>query len=155
MYLFFAFLFSAFTTAVHDFKMSVCEVVYAPSNDNFDVKFYIFTDDLNAALGHEAGAALPGREEVTQYVQQHFSLQINSVPQALTFYSLRQKDEQVLVQFSTPKLGGATPLKIQVKDNLLVEKFREQSNVVYAILPGKSKKTAVLDSGKQEAEFGY
>ena len=36
--------------ADHDFKMSVCEVIYSAESEAFEVKFYLFTDDLTAAL---------------------------------------------------------------------------------------------------------
>ena len=139
---------------VHDFKMSVTEVIYQPASNNFEVKFYLFTDDLTATLTGNPESALPGRDVIGNYILQHFEVDINGEKQALEFFSIRQKEDQVLVQFNTPALAGNLS-NIAVKSTLLLEKFREQTNVVYAIVPGKTKKTDILDGKKSACYFPY
>jgi hypothetical protein len=139
---------------LHDYKMSVCEVVYQPATTGMEVKFYLFTDDLTAALTGNPTAALPGREVIGQYILQHFQLKVNGNAQNLQFYAIRQKDEQVLVQFNTGAISGNIS-NIAVTNSLLTEKFKEQTNVVYAIVPGNSKKTEMLDHNKTSAYFYF
>jgi hypothetical protein len=52
----------------HDFKMSVCEIVYVPENQGFDVKFYLFADDLKAAVYGNPEAAELAAEVAGNYV---------------------------------------------------------------------------------------
>ncbi len=139
---------------LHDFKMSVCELIYEPSDRHFEIKVYLFTDDLTQALTGDPRAPLPPREAISQYVQQHLELYVNNSHQQLQFYSIRQKEEQTLLQFRTPVLS-ASPSQIYVKNDLLLEKFSEQSNMVYLIAPGKSKQVEALGNNRRNASFGW
>lgn len=139
---------------LHDFKMSVCELIYEPSDRHFEIKVYLFTDDLTQALTGDPRAPLPPREAISQYVQQHLELYVNNSRQQLQFYSIRQKEEQTLLQFRTQSLEGS-PASIFVKNDLLLEKFSEQSNMVYLVAPGKSKQVEALGNNRRNASFGW
>lgn len=139
---------------LHDFKMSVCELIYEPSDRHFEIKVYLFTDDLTQALTGDPRAPLPPREAISQYVQQHLELYVNNSSQQLQFYSIRQKEEQTLLQFRTQSLEGS-PASIFVKNDLLLEKFSEQSNMVYLVAPGKSKQVEALGNNRRNASFGW
>ncbi len=144
----------AFGNADHDFKMSVTEVVYTEEKKAFEVKFYLFTDDLTATLTGDPNATLPDSKTISDYILKHFELSVNGSKQALTFQSIRQKNDQVLATFSTP-IFTKKITKINVKNSLLVEKFRVQTNMVYALLPGKGRETQVLNAGDVEGEFSF
>lgn len=139
---------------LHDFKMSICEFIFEPSDRHFEVKVYLFTDDLTQAITGDPRAPLPARETISQYVQQHLELYVNNSRQELQFYSIRQKDEQTLLQFRTPSLSYS-PGQMYVKNDLLLEKFSEQSNMVYLIAPGKSKQVEALGNNRRNASFGW
>lgn len=140
--------------ADHDFKMSVTEVVFSEEKKAFEVKVYLFTDDLTATLTGDPNAALPSNKTIGEYISQHFELSVNGSKQSLSFQSIRQKNDQVLATFSTPVFAQKIK-KIKVKNSLLVEKFREQTNMVYAILPGKGRETQMLNAGDVEGEFEF
>ncbi len=137
----------------HEFKMSVCEVVYEPSDRHFGVKAYLFIDDLTEAITGDAQAALPARDQIEQYVQTHLQLHVDGQKQVLTFQSIRQKEEQVQLQFTAPALA-TNPQKVGVANNMLLEKFGEQTNMVFLIMPGNSKKAEALDAKRTWVEFG-
>ena len=139
--------------ALHDFKMSVCEVIHAPETGNVALKVYLYTDDLTEALTGVATAPLPDRNAISNYILQHLELNVNGLRQPLEFFSLRQKDDQILVQFNTPANGIPSVVDIFIKNSLLVDKFKDQSNVVYAIVPDKAKQTQMLNGSKREAYF--
>jgi hypothetical protein len=139
----------------HDFKMSVCEIVYSTDNEAFDVKFYLFQDDLKAALYNNPDAPTIEGNKASEYILRHFNLNINGQAQSLVFQSLKEKNDQVLAQFSTQKIPLASLSKMQVKNNLLLEKFREQINMVYALLPGRDKLVQMLNATKTEAGFSF
>jgi hypothetical protein len=86
----FPFLF-AFGTADHDFKMSVTEVVYTEEKKAFEVKVYLFIDDLTATLTGDPVAVLPAQTDISKYILKHLELNVNGGKQALTFQSIRQK----------------------------------------------------------------
>ncbi len=138
----------------HDFKMSVTEVVYSAETKAFEVKFYLFTDDLTATLAGDKNAPLPASKDIGDYVLKHFELSVNGGKQTLTFQSIRQKNDQVLATFSTPVFPQKIT-EINVKNSLLVEKFREQTNMVYALLPGKGRETKLLNASTTEGAFTF
>jgi hypothetical protein len=139
---------------VHDYKMSVTEVIYQPATASFEVKFYLFSDDITATLTGNPASVLPGRDAINTYILQHFELKVNGTKQALDFFSIRNKEDQVLVQFNTPAFAGNIA-NIAVRNTLMTDKFQEQTNVVYAIVPGKNKKTEMLDGKRSEGYFSY
>ncbi|MCC6724030.1 MAG: hypothetical protein IT258_05930 [Saprospiraceae bacterium] len=149
----FPFLF-AFGKPDHDFKMSVTEVVYKEETKAFEVKVYLFIDDLTATLTGDPNAALPTSKTIGDYVLKHLELNVNGGKQVLSFQSIRQKNDQVLATFSTPVFTQKIK-KINVKNSLLIEKFREQTNMVYALLPGKVRETELLNAGDVEGEFSF
>ncbi len=140
--------------ADHDFKMSVTEVVYSSETKAFEVKFYLFTDDLTATLTGDKNAPLPNSDAIGKYILQHFEMSVNGGKQGLNFQSIRQKNDQVLATFSTPVFTQKIS-KIKVKNSLIVEKFRDQTNMVYALLPNKGRETKILNAGTTEGEFSF
>jgi hypothetical protein len=138
----------------HDFKMSVTEVVFTEEKKAFEVKVYLFIDDLTATLTGDPMAPLPATKTIGDYVVKHLELNVNGSKQALSFQSIRQKNDQVLATFSTPAFTQKIK-KINIKNSLLIEKFKEQTNMVYAILPGKGRETELLNAGDVEGEFDF
>jgi hypothetical protein len=137
----------------HDFKMSVCEIVYVPENQGFDVKFYLFADDLKAAVYGNPEAAELATEVAVNYVLKHFSLTVNGRQHTPVFQSMREKNDQVLLHFTCPGISLRNLEQVNLKNNLLIEKFRDQVNMVYLVLPEHSKKTLMLNAAKTEGSF--
>ena len=137
----------------HDFKMSICEIIHQPEQGNVMLKIYLFADDLTQTLTGNASAPLPDRNAISQYVGQHIQLKINDYVMELEFAGLRQKDEQVLLQYQTRPNGFSAIGTIQLTNTLLLEQFKDQSNIVYAIQPGKNKQTQMLNHSTTVAYF--
>lgn len=139
---------------LHDYKMSVCEIVCSPQN-TVAVKFYLFTDDLTATITGNPQNALPAGQLVGEYILKHFRMSVNGSAQNLSFQSIRQKNDQVLVEFGGPDMAGKSISTVQVKNDLLLEKYKDQVNMVYAIFPEKSKQVRMLDAGNREGAFTF
>ncbi len=137
----------------HDFKLSVCEIVWNESGKQFDVKFYIFHDDLREAVYGKPDYPRLDPEEVNPYLLKHFQLLMSSTVLKLTFDSVQEKNDQVLYKFSTPKLTLSPNEVIRVRNTLLTEKFTTQVNMVYLIFPDKAKQTQMLTVARTEATF--
>lgn len=146
--------FLAYGNADHDFKMSVTEVMFSEEKKAFEVKVYLFTDDLTATLTGNPNSALPNNSLIGDYILRHLELNVNGSKQTLSFQAMRQKNDQVLATFTT--LVFKQKIKtIQVKNSLLIEKFREQTNMVYALMPGKGRETQLLNASDVEGEFSF
>ena len=139
----------------HAFKMSVCEIIYAPQRRAFDVKCYLFQDDLRETLYNDPANGLLSPEVVGKYILRHLELTVNGQTQTLNFQELRTKDDQVLAQLSTNALPtNAKVGQLGVQNNLLLDKFNSQVNMVYVYYPNEqSKHTKLFDIRKTQAVF--
>jgi hypothetical protein len=140
-------------SGLHDFKMSVCEVTYQPENHVFDVKFYLFEDDFKDALYGDPQATKIDEESAKAYIVKHFELITNQQKQTLSYQSMRNKNDQVLVQFQSQKLPFKGISTIQVKNTILLDKFQKQINMLYLIFPEKPKQTLMLNATRTEGSF--
>ncbi len=140
---------------VHDLKLSVCEIVYQADQSRFELSFYIFQDDLKASIYQNPEAPQLPAEDVKNYVQQHFDWQVNAKKQALHFVSVREKNDQVAVLFRSGNIPLSEISSLTVNSTVLTAKFREQVNMVYAILPGQGRKVQMLTSAKTQGQFNF
>ena len=62
-----------FMAADHDFKMSVCEIVYQPELSNFEIQLYIFQDDLKETIYGNPEAERLESHPVAEYINKHLS----------------------------------------------------------------------------------
>lgn len=139
----------------HAFKMSVCEIVYAPQRRAFDVKCYLFQDDLRETLYNDPMNGLLSADVVGKYVLGHLELSVNGQVQTLRLQELRTKDDQVLVQLTGLALPANTKVnQLAVQNKLLLDKFGSQVNMVYVYYPNEqSKHTKMFDIRKTQATF--
>lgn len=140
---------------VHDFKLSVCEIVWSPDQEHFEVKFYIFHDDLREAIYGKPDYPKLDPTDISTYLLKRFEISLSAQPVKLEFSSFREKNDQVLHQFNSPKIRLTPNSKILVKNTLLLEKFRDQINMVYVIFPDKPKQTQMMNAVKSEVSFNF
>jgi hypothetical protein len=140
-------------TLEHDFKLSVCEIIYDQPRQLFELKFYLFQDDLKDCLYNDPAAPELKEKDAVEYIRLHFSLWSNQQQQELNFQSLREKNDQVLVTFHTRPLPLKNQRTLRVQNSVFLEKFRQQTNMIYLILPERSKLTKILNAGRTEGEF--
>lgn len=141
----------------HAFKMSVCEIIYKPQSHNFEVKCYLFQDDLRETLYNDPKNGLLSPEIVVPYIQKHLAISVNQQQQPLQYTSLQTKEEQILVQFSMAAAPNTSKISnISVQNNLLLEKFSKQVNVVYVYYPTEQNKhTKMLNLQKTQDIFEF
>lgn len=154
IYLFISILLSAFPAA-HDFKMSVCEINYVTDKAFFEVRFYIFQDDLKEALYGDPQSDKMEEGSVVNYILEKVKIQSDGLPVPLTFSEMKEREDQIKVVFHTAKIKGGTISNLLVSNQLLLEKFKNQTNMVYVTLPGQTKKTKILNADKTEGTFEF
>jgi hypothetical protein len=150
--------FTAFmgTLIVHPFKMSICEIVYLSQTRNFEVKCYLFQDDLREALYNDPLNGALSAEVVTPYIMRQLEIVVDGQKQPLQYQNLRTKDDQVLAQFVTPSLTASGVTKMTVTNRLLIEKFSRQINMVYVYYPTETnKRTKMFDVNKTSEIFNF
>lgn len=154
IYLFISILLFA-APAAHDFKMSVCEINYLAEKESFQVRFYIFQDDLKEALYGDPLSDKMEEERVVEYILEKIKIQSDGQPISLAFSEIKEREDQIKVVFNTSKIKAETISKLLVSNQLLLEKFKSQTNMVYVTLPGQTKKTMILNAGKTDGLFEF
>jgi hypothetical protein len=139
----------------HDLKLSVCEIEYHSETQTCNLTFFLFQDDLKEALYADPFAPRLEQKDVEAYILKRFEWQLNGKKQEMRFHSLREKNDQIAVQFTSAKTSNSDISEMYVKNTLLVEQFRAQVNMVYAIFPAHSKKVQMLTATKTEGRFSF
>ncbi len=141
---------------VHPFKMSVCEVVYLAQTRNFEIKCYLFQDDLRETLYNDPVNGALTQETVAPYIARQIEIVVDGQKQALQCENLRTKGDQVLVRFVTPTMKASGVAKLGITNRLLIEKFSRQINMVYVYYPNEgNKRTKTFDVNKTWDTFDF
>ena len=143
----------AFIPATHPFKMSVCEISYVEEKKSFDVRFYLFQDDLKETLYSDPESPILRIDSVTNYILKKVRLSLADQQVSLNFKEFKEKEDQVMVVFQSDKIILQPKPNLLVSNRLLIEKFKTQTNMVYLSLPGRSKLTQILNAKKTEGRF--
>ena len=152
IHLFTFILLTAFSPA-HDFKMSVCEITYEEEQKVFEVKFYLFQDDLKVAI---FGNPIPPELEassVSNYILKKTKLSLNEKAIALSFSEMKEREDQIQVVFRSEVISLSPNSKLKISNQLFLDKFKQQTNMVYLNMPGRSKITQIMNGAKTEVEF--
>lgn len=141
--------------ALHAFKMSVSEVIYNAQRRGFEVKCYLFQDDLRETLYNDPFNGALSADKVGPYILRNFEMNVNGQAQKLNLAALRTKDDQVLVEFTAPAMPANTKIsKVEIRNQLLLDKFSSQVNMVYLYYPDEQNKhTKMFDARKTQAAF--
>lgn len=128
-------------------------MTFPSENDDLQLKFYLFQDDLKTALHGNPDAPAIDEEKARAYIQEHFKLTRNGLEIKLRFSAMRMKNDQVLLEFNCPGVRFQSPGKLLVRNTILTEQFRKQVNMVYLNAPGKDRITLMLHAAKTEGTF--
>jgi hypothetical protein len=134
---------------LHPMKMSVCEIVYAPQRQVFDVKCYLYQDDLRDVIYNNPMEGALDQAHVEPYLRQHLQIKINQQPCNLVWQSVKERKDQVLVHF-TIEAPAATPIKqVFISNNIMFEKFGNQINMLHLYYPDSNTKRVKICSISQ------
>lgn len=137
----------------HEFKMSVCEIQQEGTTSNLSVKFYLFQDDLKEAVYGDPESNVFEEETIIAYVVEKVRISTNGKVNKLIFSKIEKVEDQVKLTFNTEMKSSSSPNELKVNNQLLIEKFRQQTNMVYFTKTDGSKKTLILNKGKTIGKF--
>lgn len=121
----------------HPLKMCVAHAKYDTSNQQFNLKFRFFWDDLEPVLEKRTGKALDlkqvtpeNNQIVSDFVASHFQMKINDLPIVLKHRASSVEDVVLVVEFSGEGFRPATEYKVEVQNSLLLDVYPEQYNLL-------------------------
>ncbi|MEL6917000.1 MAG: DUF6702 family protein [Bacteroidota bacterium] len=141
----------AFAVA-HKFYVSVTNITYSDKDDALQITTRIFIDDLENVLAERYGIAtdLATDKEyqatdkyIEKYLKAKFALKINRKTVDFDYLGKEYDNDVVICYIEVPKVGFSTIQSIEVTNEVLMDLFDEQQNVVHFKLNG-NKKSFVL-----------
>ncbi|GBF18711.1 MULTISPECIES: DUF6702 family protein [Arenibacter] len=141
----------AFTVA-HKFYISVTSVEYSDKDRALQITTRIFIDDFEKVLQERYGikGSLATKEEsdmadayIEKYLRTKFMVEINDRPVDFDFLGKEYDNDIMICYLEVPKIDLGTATSISVENEVLMDIFEEQKNVVHFKL-GNQKKSFVL-----------
>jgi hypothetical protein len=130
----------------HPFHVSVCEITHNADKQRLEIIHKIFWDDLEDGLSGMTGK----RENITsppdpdyvesiikKYLTDKFSLKLDGKAISITYLGSELEDEAMWVYMEVPKVSNFT--EIEVFNNVLMEVFDDQMNLIHVTKAGKIK----------------
>ncbi|QXP51783.1 DUF6702 family protein [Cellulophaga sp. HaHa_2_1] len=135
-------------TAAHKFYVTVTNIAYSEKDKALQITSRIFIDDLEKTLNERYG--IKGRMAtenelkdievyIEKYIRSKFILTINEEQQEYKFIGKKYDNDIVVVYLEIPKVNYAKIKSIAATNEVLVDMFEEQQNVVHFKFPGKKK----------------
>lgn len=124
---------------LHDFHLSKCDIVYSAEEKALQVSLQLFIDDLELALGavgHENLGICTNKEKdeaesiIHDYVTNHLSLSIDNGPVELLWVGKEVSDDLAGIWCYLEVYLEEPKSSIEVHNDLLVEVFKDQRNIV-------------------------
>lgn len=141
----------AFTVA-HKFYISVTSVEYSDKDRALQITTRIFIDDFEKVLQERYGikGSLATKEEsdmadayIEKYLRTKFMVEINDRPVDFDFLGKEYDNDIMICYLEVSKIDISTATSISIENEVLMDIFEEQKNVVHFKL-GNQKKSFVL-----------
>ena len=130
----------------HPLHLSISELVLNPQSSNLEISHRVFIDDLEAALSEQSGLVLDltkpkdpqlAKKLVGEYLQKHFSLQINGKAVQPTYLGYEVEEDAIWAYMEVPKVRQLS--SVQVQNTLFFRRFTDQMNLVNVTVGGNLK----------------
>ncbi|HKK75356.1 MAG TPA: DUF6702 family protein [Saprospiraceae bacterium] len=147
------------TPAVHDFHLSKALVEYNEKEQAIQVSMHIFLDDLEEALRRKGLDDLyfctKKEDEYAEaymeaYLREHFTLTINGQETEYNFLG-KEPSGDFQGAWCYIEVKDVSQLnEISIRNDLLMEIFEDQKNVIQLIGPNNKRGTLLLQRGREE-----
>lgn len=152
------------TVVFHEFHLSKAMVEYNMQEKAIQVSMHIFLDDLEEALRREgkdklhlctAKESAEAESYMEAYLREHFKIKVNG--QAVNYNFLgKEPSEDYQAAWCYVEVENVTELKeIEIVNDLLMEVFDDQKNVIQLIGPNKKKGVLLLQKGRTKEKVKF
>nr|WP_245553451.1 DUF6702 family protein [Echinicola vietnamensis] len=145
----------------HPFYISVTDINYNEEAKSLEIAQKIFWDDLEVALGKEAGASVdfmhPEDPEelssmIKSYLLKHNALVVNGKNTALEYLGFEVEEDAAW--FYMEAKGVSKPGKVEVSNKILVSDFPDQRNMVNFYVDDEPK-TLILYKDHEKGQLKF
>ncbi|MFS4469520.1 DUF6702 family protein [Maribacter sp. 2210JD10-5] len=144
----------AFTVA-HKFYISVTHVTYSEKDTSVQIISRFFLDDMNTVLKerYEVTSNLgtdkesdKDREYLEKYIKTKFVTKINGEVVPYTFLGKEYDADMIICYMEIPNIKLLDLKTVSVENEILMDIFDEQQNVVHFKINGKKKSHVLIKS---------
>ncbi len=149
---------------VHEFHVSKCLVEFNESEQALQISMHIFTDDLELALSQQGADSLfictrmekPDAERhMAEYIQKNFRLEVNGKPMKYEFLGKEPSEDLLGVWCYLEILNVPSLKELQITNNILLEVYDDQKNVISIIGPNRRKGMMLLQRGQNTEKVSF
>lgn len=154
-------LFLGWKVFFHPFYISLTEIRYNPENQSLEIAQKIFWDDLEVALAKiyetKVDFMNPNRREsleemVKSYVLDQNEIIVNDQKLSIDYLGFEIEEEAVWVYMEALKVPS--PSKVQIRNEVLIQHFEGQQNIVN-FYKNQKPKSLILYKGKEIGSFNF
>ncbi len=139
----------------HKFYISVTNVDYSEKDKAVQIITRIFVDDMNAILKERYGLESKlgtdketemNREYLEKYLRTKFVVEINGKTVAYTFIGKKYDTDMIICYLEVPDVPLASLKQIAIQNEILMDIYDDQQNVVHLKANGKKKSHVLVKS---------
>jgi len=142
----------AFTVA-HKFYLSVTSIEYSEKDKALQITTRIFIDDVDKLLmeRYDIKGNLATMEESSQaneyiekYLNSKFAIEVDGKNVAYNFLGKKYDNDVVIIYLEVPKIDINSVSSVSVQNEVLMDMFEEQKNVVHFRILGEKKSFVLI-----------
>ena len=142
---------------VHEFHLSKCNIEYKEAEQAIQITLHVFIDDLESALREKGIDQLyigseKEKENANQYIQEYllekFQLKSDTQRLQLTFLGKEQSEDLAAIWCYLEVTDVNTIKHLTVTNNVLMDVFDDQKNIVSIKGPQKKSAYFLFEKGK-------
>jgi hypothetical protein len=144
---------------LHPFYVSSFEFNHNSRVNNLEITCKIFADDLEAVLKSKFSIPvdlsveankLVNEKLISAYIKEHLALSVDGILMAMQFLGFEKDKDAVYCYLEITDVVSLK--KLDVKNSMLYDGFKEQANIMHVIANGK-RQSSKLDNPKQDVSF--
>ena len=158
------FIFIFLTLFIHDFHVSKCLVEYNENTKSLEISLHLFIDDFEDALktiGAEKLFLCTDRESpiaeewIEKYLKRKLKIELNGQPVLFKYLGKEPASDYMAVWCYMEVTDVENFSSIDITNELLLEIFSDQKNIISILGPGKKKEMMLFQKGsiKQSVTF--
>ena len=145
----------------HPFYMSIAEMAFNSDNHSLEVSIKLFTDNIEDVLEDQYNADIHlGFENehthadslLSSYLKEKISVRVNGESLVFNYLGKEVRPDVTWVYIEATGISGIR--EMVVKNQLLLEKFSTQKNIVHLSVNG-TKKSLLLQRGRVEEKVTF
>ncbi|HQU58699.1 MAG TPA: hypothetical protein PLU64_05870 [Saprospiraceae bacterium] len=155
---------SSEATEYHAFHISKCLIDYNEAEQALQISMHLFLDDLEEALRRQGADKLflctpketsDAEAHLVAYLKQHFRLRVNGKERAFTFIGKETSEDLAAVWCYLEVPGVQSLQELEVANDLLMEAYEDQKNVVSINGPGHKQGMLLLQKGNSSKKASF